>query len=64
MAKQFVKGSGKDWALTSNVDEAIKFTSAKSAQKAQKRLKPHSNYLFIIERAENGDVLLVAYHTR
>jgi hypothetical protein len=64
MTKRFVKMSGKDWALTSNPAEAIRFTSAKNAQKAQKKLKPHSNYVFAIERDESGATLLVAYSTK
>jgi hypothetical protein len=59
--KQFVRTSGKDWALTDNPAEAAPFTSAKSAARAKKKLEPHTKYFFSVERDEaTGTFLLVA----
>jgi len=60
--KQFVKTSGKDWALADTPGEATHFTSAKSAAKAKKKLEPHTKYFFSVEKDEaTGSVVLAVY---
>jgi hypothetical protein len=62
--KQFVKTSGKDWALADSPAEASHFTSAKSAAKAKKRLEPHTKYFFSVERDEATGATVLAVYPR